>query len=124
MQIIRGELAPQFKLPGLTFTGLAAPSRGALSTCVWRLQMAPGTPGSAHSLDTEEIFLALGGRAEVTWGAERHELSAGDVLIVPAGRLFSLSNPGIETFEAVAVAPVGVRATMPQGEPFAPPWTL
>jgi hypothetical protein len=37
--------------------------------------------------------------------------------------VFSLANPGEVAFEAIAVAPVGVRARLPGGEPFAPPWT-
>jgi hypothetical protein len=43
---------------------------------------------------------------------------------VPQGLPFSLENTGTEPFDAVAVAPVGLKARMPGGEPFAPPWTL
>jgi mannose-6-phosphate isomerase-like protein (cupin superfamily) len=120
---IRAEQAPTFNLPGLSFTGLAAPSRGARECSVWRLQIAPGTPGAPHSLDREEIFVALAGCALCTLGTEEVELRAGDALIVPAGQAFSLANLGGEPFEAVAVARVGVQATMPEGGSFAPPWT-
>jgi mannose-6-phosphate isomerase-like protein (cupin superfamily) len=74
-------------------------------------------------LDREEIFVALSGRALATLEGKHHELCAGDTLIVPAGLTFSLANPGTEAFEALAVAPAGVRAQLPGGEPFAPPWT-
>ena len=67
--------------------------------------------------------MALAGRASATLGDERFELRAGDALVVPAGLTFSLAGVGTEAFEAVAVAPVGVRASMPTGDPFAPPWT-
>jgi hypothetical protein len=41
---------------------------------------------------------------------------------VPAGQTFDLANPYDEPFEAVAVMPVGGRATIPGDEPFVPPW--
>jgi mannose-6-phosphate isomerase-like protein (cupin superfamily) len=123
MPIVHAENAPSFTLPGLTVRGLAAPSRGSSETSAWRLSIAPGAPGVPHSVDREELFLALGGTAIATLGEERLELCAGDVLIVPAGQVFSLANPGAVAFEAIAVAPVGVRARLPGGEPFAPPWT-
>jgi quercetin dioxygenase-like cupin family protein len=123
MPIIRASLAPLFTVPGLTVTGLAAPSRGACETCVWRLALAAHTPGAPHSLDREEIFVALTGRAVATVGDDRLELGPGDALIVPARQAFSLANPHDEPFEALAVLPVGGLAAMPEGAPFAPPWT-
>ncbi|MCC6998358.1 MAG: cupin domain-containing protein [Deltaproteobacteria bacterium] len=124
MPIIRSATAPRFALPGLAVTGLAAPSRGARESSVWRLALAAGAPGAPHSVDREEIFVALSGRAIATLAGESHELAAGDALIVPAGETFALSNPGPEPFEAIALAPCGVRARMAGGgEAFCPPWT-
>ncbi|HEV8550836.1 MAG TPA: cupin domain-containing protein [Polyangiaceae bacterium] len=123
MPFVRAETAPQFTWPGLSVTGLAAPSRGSRETSVWRLSLTPEAPGALHSVDREEIFVALSGRAEVTLGGELHELGAGDTLIVPAGQAFSIRAAGAEPFEAVALAPVGARAKLAEGEPFAPPWT-
>ena len=124
MPIIRAENAPKFSWPGLHVTGLAAPSRGARETSVWRLRLEPGVPGPAHSVDHEEIFVALAGRARATLGGEEVELRAGDALVVPAGHDFALSGLGDEAFEAVALVPVGALARLAEGEPFAPPWTV
>ncbi len=123
MPIIRSEDAPTFQLPGLDVLGLASPSRGAKQTSVWRVQLAPQSPGVPHSVDREEIFVALTGRAIAELGGESIEVNAGDALIVPAGQRFALSNPGPEPFDALALAPVGVRAHLDGQEPFAPPWT-
>jgi len=123
MPIIRSAAAPQFTIPGLTVTGLAAPSRGARETCVWRLSLAAQTPGTVHSLDREEIFVVLTGRAVATLAGDTLDLAPGDALIVPAQQPFSLANPHAEPFEAIAVLPVGGLAAMPAGAPFAPPWT-
>ena len=122
MPLIKSTAAPTFELPFLSVTGLAAPSRGARETCVWRLTLAPGAPGVTHSIDREEIFVALAGRAAATVGTERIEVGAGDTLIVPAGQDFALANPGSEPFVAFAVLPVGGRALVADGLPFTPPW--
>jgi quercetin dioxygenase-like cupin family protein len=123
MPLITTPMSPVFELPFLSVTGLAAPSRGAQETCVWRLTLPPGAPGTTHSVNREEIFVALEGRATVAIGGEELDLCAGDTLIVPAGEPFALANPGSEPFLAVAVLPVGGQAVMPGGEPFSPPWT-
>lgn len=120
---IRSTDAPTFKLPGLTVTGLAAPSRGAKETNAWRLEIAPGADGAPHTVDREEVFVAIRGAAVATVAGEQRPLAAGDALVVPAGTLFSLSNPHDTPFEAVAALPVGGRAALPGGEPVAPPWT-
>jgi len=124
MPVIKSSAAPTFELPQLSVLGLAAPSRGARETCVWQITLAPETPGTPHSIDREEIFVALTGTARVELGGEDHALAPGDALIVPAGQSFSLSNPGSEPFTALAMVPVGGRALLSGGEPFSPPWVL
>jgi quercetin dioxygenase-like cupin family protein len=124
MPIIKSSTAPTFQLHGLDVVGLAAPSRGASETCVWRITLAPGTPGTPHVVDREEIFVGLAGEACVELEGEQTVLASGDVLVVPAGRSFSVSNPGAEPFTALAMLPVGGKATLFGGEPFAPPWTV
>jgi mannose-6-phosphate isomerase-like protein (cupin superfamily) len=116
--------APIFTLPGTTFTGLAAPSRGARENAVWRVALEPGTLPRTHQLTREEILVATSGAAIASLNGEEVRFAAGDALIVPAFAEFSLANPGENTFEAVAVLPVGARAMMQDGELFAPPWSL
>ena len=122
MPVIPAATAPTFVLPGLAVTGLAAPSRGASETSVWRLTLAPGAPGAEHTVDREEVFVALAGRAVATVDGDEHQLGPGDALVVPAERPFSLANPHDEPFEAVVALPVGGRARMPGGDAFVPPW--
>lgn len=122
MPVIPGATAPTFSLPGLVVTGLAAPSRGATETSVWHLVLEPGAPGVEHSMDREEVFVAVAGRALATVGGGEAPLAAGDALVVPAGRRFSLANPSAEPFRAVVALPVGGRASMPGQAPFVPPW--
>jgi quercetin dioxygenase-like cupin family protein len=122
MPIIRKSEAPIFNIPGLTVTGLTSPCRGASETCVWRLVLDPGTPGLPHSVTREETFVALSGRATVTFDGVEHLLEPGDALVVPANVTFALGNPSSEPFEAVVTLPVGGKA-ITDGAPFTPPWT-
>jgi mannose-6-phosphate isomerase-like protein (cupin superfamily) len=122
MPLIKSCDAPRFEMHGAVFTGGASPSRGARETCVWRTTIAPSTPGTAHSVDREEVFVAVAGRARVTVDGELHELAAGDVLVVPANTQFALANPYEVAFEAIVVFPVGGRAKLPSGDAFVPPW--
>jgi quercetin dioxygenase-like cupin family protein len=122
MPVIPAATAPSFAMSGLAVTGLAAPSRGATETSVWRLTLAPGAAGSEHTLDREEIFVVLAGRAVATIDGDEQHLRPGDALVVPPHRPFSLANPHGEPFEAVAALPVGGRVHIPGSHPFVPPW--
>ena len=122
MPILKSSDAPHFNLPGLQVTGLASPTRGSRETSVWRLTLSASTPGTRHTVDREELFVAVAGRAVAWLGEDTVELSAGDTLVVPPHVPFALGNPHTEPFEAIAVLPVGGRATLPGGAPFVPPW--
>lgn len=124
MHLIKSSSAPAFEIPGLSVIGLAAPSRGASETCVWRITMAPGTPATPHAISREEIFVALSGVARIQLDGRDQALAAGDTLVVPAGETFALSNPGADPFTALAMVPVGAEAVFPGGERFTPPWTV
>ena len=122
MPILKSSDAPTFTLPGLIVTGLASPSRGAAETSTWRVVLAPGAAGAVHSVDREEIFVVLEGRAVATLGDQRLSVEAGDTLIVPPHTPFALANPAASPCVAIAMLPVGGRAARPAGAPFVPPW--
>src|SRR5262245_26425869 len=121
MAIVRKSEAPVFRLPGVTFVGLASPRRGATETSVWHVTVAPGTGGLPHQVTREEIFVAVAGTALAKLGAEEHHLGPGDALLVPPNTEFALSNPSPEPFEAVVSLPVGGQAITAEGT-FTPPW--
>lgn len=122
MTIIRSAEAPVFDIPGVRFTGLASPKRGARETCAWRVRLDPHTAPTVHRVTREEIFVAVSGVAEVHLNGTTHKLAAGGAAIIPADTDFALANPGQEPFEAVVVLPVGGQAMHPGREPFTPPW--
>jgi mannose-6-phosphate isomerase-like protein (cupin superfamily) len=123
MTIIESSAAAVFALDGITFTALAAPSRGSRENSAWRVRVAPGTlAGGTHRVTREEIFIALSGSADVMLAGRKLSLQAGSALVVPRDTDFSLGNSGTEAFEAVAVLPVGGQAVLPDGAAFVPPW--
>jgi quercetin dioxygenase-like cupin family protein len=123
MTVITADEAPTYEAAGTSVVGLASPSRGATHTSAWRLTLAPGASSPPHALSHEEVFVALRGRLEARYGDRVEAVAAGGALIVPAGVEFTLVNPGEEPFEAVAVLPVGGRATV-DGEEITPPWAV
>jgi mannose-6-phosphate isomerase-like protein (cupin superfamily) len=119
--VVRAAEAPQFELPGILFTGLAAPSRGSAQVCTWRLAVEPGLTGQPHVLDRDEVFMVLSGRVRVTPDGEL--IGAGDAVTVPAGESIALSNPGAEPAELYVAIPAGFTATTAEGTPIGtPPW--
>jgi quercetin dioxygenase-like cupin family protein len=126
--IISSDEAPTFSpRPDVVFTGLAAPSRGSRENSVWIVRLSSAEPPAEHSLDREEVLVAVRGRGVATLDGTEYRVGAGDAIVVPAGTTFTLrcAEPVGESepeFEAVAVLPVGGRARMVDGEPFTPPW--
>jgi quercetin dioxygenase-like cupin family protein len=125
MPVIRRADAPVFALPegGVTFTGLAAPSRGAKETSAWQVSWSAHQDGTPHFLDHEEVFIVLSGRAVFSVGEDEFEAAAGDAVIAPAHTRLSVANPFDEVVEAIAILPAGAQGRMSEdGEPFTPPW--
>jgi mannose-6-phosphate isomerase-like protein (cupin superfamily) len=122
MPVLRSPAAPTHTLPGVSFTSLATPSRGASETALWRIEVAPRSPGAPHELTREEVFLILAGSARATIGETVEVAREGDVIVVPPHVPFTLANDGDEVLRAVCCLPVGGQALMNGGAPFTPPW--
>ena len=106
--------------PNATMTTHASPTQGGAGLAVWTVEMAPGAVGPLHSFDAEQVWTVLDGSAGVELADERHELTAGDTVVMPAGALRRV-HAG-EGFRAVVAAPAGARATAGDADPVLPPW--
>jgi quercetin dioxygenase-like cupin family protein len=122
MHIITADKAPRFDLPGVEFTGYAAPSRGCDDLCAWQITVAPGLiSDQPHMLDQDEVFLVTSGT--ISLSEDGPQLVAGDCAIVPAGSPILLSNPGETPATAHVLIKAGFTATMADGSPVpTPPW--
>lgn len=122
MQVIEAASAPQFEIPGVTFTGMASPSRGSAELCTWRITVAGGLQSpAAHVLDRDEVFMVTSGGLRLTAGGAT--VRAGDTAVVPARTPILLCNPNPEPAEAIVVVAAGFRAAKDDGTPIdTPPW--
>jgi mannose-6-phosphate isomerase-like protein (cupin superfamily) len=81
--------------------------------CVFEQRVAPGTGAPTHSHPVEEVLTVREGEAEMWIGEQRVTVTAGQSLIVPAGRKHGFRNSGTATLHlhAVLASPV-FEATM------------
>ncbi|MGZ0152177.1 cupin domain-containing protein [Kribbella sp. WER1] len=121
MQVIHAEDAPRFRLPGVEFTGYAAPSRGSAGLCTWRLTVDAGHGGDApHTLDRDEVFMVLSGSVQLRDGGGK--LGPGDAAVVPAGEPIALTNLGEEKAELIVAITAGFTGLLADGTSVQPPW--
>ncbi|WP_205473293.1 cupin domain-containing protein [Nocardioides sp. SYSU D00038] len=124
MPVIPAAQAATFELPGITFTALAAPSRGSEQLCAWLLTLEPGLESpEPHTLDADEVFLVVEGRIRTRPDAP--EARAGDVVVVPAGEPIQVANPGSTPARVHVAIRAGFTATTADGTVVGtPPWAL
>jgi mannose-6-phosphate isomerase-like protein (cupin superfamily) len=122
MPVLAAPAAPTHDLGDARFTSLATPSRGAIDTCVWKVEILPGAPATPHSLTREEVFVVLEGTASVRIASDADQAHAGDAIVVPAGAVFELANAGTGPLRLLCCLPVGGQARLADGSTFIPPW--
>src|SRR3712207_2144935 len=81
---------------------------GAAHLCVFEQWCDPGCGAPTHAHAVEEVLTVREGLAEIWVGEERATVSAGQSVLVPAGRWHGFSNVGEVTLhvEATLSAPI------------------
>ncbi len=64
----------------------------------------PGEAISPHVDPYEEIYFVLQGKGEMLVGDETEEVSTGDAIVIPKGKMHGLANPGKEPIQILVVA--------------------
>jgi quercetin dioxygenase-like cupin family protein len=107
------DASPEPWRPGVETRMLVSASNGAAQLCVFEQRVAPGTGAPTHSHPVEEVLTVREGEAEMWIGEQRVTVTAGQSLIVPAGRKHGFRNSGTATLHlhAVLASPV-FEATM------------
>lgn len=120
--VLRSGDARRFDLPGIQFTGFAAPSRGSHQLCAWLIDVVPGLVSpEPHTLDRDEVFIVTAGTLRLH--ADGELLSTGDVAVVPAEAPIQLSNPGPDPASAYVIVSAGFSAAAADGAAIGtPPW--
>ena len=90
-------------------------ANGATQLCIFEQWVAPGAGAPTHSHSVEEVLTVLEGEAELWIGEERVTASAGQSLLVPAGRVHGFRNCGATTLHIHAVLASAVFEATPEG---------
>jgi quercetin dioxygenase-like cupin family protein len=109
------ERPPEHWRPGVQTRMLVSASNGAMQLCIFEQWVAPGTGASTHSHPVEEVLTVREGEAEMWLDEQRVTVSAGQSLIVPAGRNHGFRNSGTATLHLHAVLASAVFEMTPEG---------
>ena len=104
---------PEHWRPGVETRMLVSASNGAAQLCIFEQWVAPGTGAPTHVHPVEEVLTVREGEAEMWTDQQRLIVTAGQSLIVPAGRKHGFRNSGTTTLHlhAVLASPI-FEATM------------
>ena len=109
------DMPPEHWRPGVETRMLVSASNGAAQLCIFEQWIAPGTGAPTHFHPVEEVLTVREGEAEMWLDQERIIVSAGQSLIVPAGRSHGFRNSGTATLHIHAVLASAVFEAMPDG---------
>lgn len=121
MPVIRPAEATRYEMAGSQFDTYVAPATGSAELCAWRLQVAPGGRGLAHSPSHEEVLLVLSGRFCGALGGVDFELVPGEALHIPADVEVRIDGGAQGATAWVSTTP-GLEAVTAAGERIVPPW--
>jgi mannose-6-phosphate isomerase-like protein (cupin superfamily) len=114
MQIIKPPLWETWR-PGVQTRMLASAMNGATQLCMFEQQVAPGTGAPTHSHPVEEVLTVREGEADMWIGEAHVTVSAGQSLLIPAGKLHGFRNSGTGTLHVHAVLASPIFEALPEG---------
>jgi quercetin dioxygenase-like cupin family protein len=94
--------------PGVTTRMQVSALTGSVQLCVFQQWCDPGKGAPTHLHAVEEILTVFAGHAEMWIEDERTKLTAGQSILVPAGRKHGFRNIGTDTLhvQATLAAPI------------------
>jgi mannose-6-phosphate isomerase-like protein (cupin superfamily) len=101
--------------PGVETRMLVSARNGAAQLCMFEQWVAPGNGAPTHSHPVEEVLTVREGEAEMWIDRERVVVTAGQSLIVPAGRQHGFRNSGNVALHLHAVLASPIFEAMPEG---------
>jgi quercetin dioxygenase-like cupin family protein len=109
------DMPPEQWRLGVETRMLVSASNGAAQLCIFEQWIAPGAGAPTHSHPVEEVLTVREGEAEMWLDEERIIVSAGQSLIVPAGRMHGFRNSGPVTLHIHAVLASPIFEAMMEG---------
>jgi mannose-6-phosphate isomerase-like protein (cupin superfamily) len=109
------EMPPEHWRPGVETRMRVSARNGATRLCIFEQWIAPGNGAPTHSHPVEEVLTVREGEAEMWMDEERLIVTAGQSLIVPAGRSHGFRNSGTVTLHLHAVLASPMFEATPEG---------
>lgn len=107
---------PEQWRPGVETRMLVSAQNGAAQLCVFEQRIVPGAGAPTHRHPVEEVLTVREGEADM-WIAHEHVVvSAGQSLIVPAGRPHGFRNSGNGTLHIEAILASAIFEAIFEGE--------
>jgi mannose-6-phosphate isomerase-like protein (cupin superfamily) len=106
---------PENWRPGVETRMLVSARTGAAQLCIFEQWIAPGNGAPTHSHPVEEVLTVREGEAEMWMEDQRVIVSAGQSLVVPAGRMHGFRNSGSVTLHIHAVLASPIFEATPEG---------
>ena len=69
--------------PNATMTTYASPALLGCDLSLWQVEMAPGSRGPLHVVDSEQVWTVVEGRISILADGETTELARGDTIALP-----------------------------------------
>jgi mannose-6-phosphate isomerase-like protein (cupin superfamily) len=106
---------PEQWRPGVETRMVVSAGNGAVQLCIFEQWVGPGVGAPTHSHPVEVVLTVREGEAEMWLDEQRVIVSAGQSLIVPAGRKHGFRNSGNVTLHIHAVLASPIFEQMPEG---------
>jgi mannose-6-phosphate isomerase-like protein (cupin superfamily) len=101
--------------PGVESRMLTSAQNGATALCLFEQWVAPGNGAPTHRHPVEEVLMVREGEADM-WIEDDHvKVTAGQSLIIPAGRRHGFSNSGKGTLHVQAILASPIFEALPDG---------
>jgi quercetin dioxygenase-like cupin family protein len=101
--------------PGVESRMLVSARNGATQLCLFEQWIAPGAGAPNHRHPVEEVLTLREGEADMWIDGQHMTLSAGQSLIVPAGRMHGFRNCGASKLHIHAVLASPIFESAPEG---------
>ena len=109
------ETLPEYWRPGVETRMTVSARNGATALCLFEQWVAPGNGAPTHRHPVEEVLMVREGEADM-WIEDDHvKVTAGQSLIIPAGRRHGFSNSGKGTLHVQAILASPIFEALPDG---------
>lgn len=122
---VRANAVRSLATPAAATETLASPTvGGTISTSLWRVRMVAGSTGPRHTIDSEQIWTVLSGRATVRDDVAVVTVTTGDTVVMSGGSERTVS--ALDDCEFLVCGSPTALASVPDSDsaPVSPPWVL